>query len=55
MMAIAALFSIAFSIAGLWLSWVFDLASGATIILVASVVFLFNAFLNLRRDGRTAS
>lgn len=55
MMGLAILFSIAFNIAGLWLSWVFDLASGATIILTASVVFLLNAFLNLRSGGRTAS
>lgn len=48
MMALASLLSILFSIAGLSLSWVFDLASGATIILVASVVFLVNALLNLR-------
>ena len=49
MMALGTLFSILFSLAGLWLSWVFDLASGATIILVASLVFLFNA---LARTGK---
>lgn len=43
MMGLSILLSIAFSIAGLWLSWLFDLASGATIILVAALVFLFNA------------
>ena len=50
MMALGTLFSILFSIVGLWLSWVFDLASGATIILVAALVFLFNA---LARTGKS--
>jgi zinc transport system permease protein len=48
MMALAIVFSIVFSIAGLWLSWVFDVASGATIILVASFVFLVTALMKAR-------
>jgi zinc transport system permease protein len=52
MMAVGTLFSILFSIAGLWLSWVFDLASGATIIMVAALVFLISALLRLGGDRR---
>jgi zinc transport system permease protein len=48
MMVLAIAFSVMFSIAGLWLSWVFDVASGATIILVASFVFLVTALLKAR-------
>ena len=48
MMALAIAFSVMFSIAGLWLSWVFDVASGATIILVASFVFLVTALMKAR-------
>jgi zinc transport system permease protein len=40
MMALAVVLSVAFNLAGLWLSWVFDVASGATVILVAAFVFL---------------
>jgi zinc transport system permease protein len=40
MMALAVLLSLSFSVVGLWLSYLLDVASGATIILVASVVFL---------------
>jgi zinc transport system permease protein len=47
MMVVGTLFSILFSIAGLWLSWVFDLSSGATIIMVAALVFLINALLRI--------
>ena len=55
MMALGTLFSILFSLAGLWLSWVFDLASGATIILVASLVFLFNALARTGKSRRAES
>jgi zinc transport system permease protein len=48
MMALAIAFSVMFSIAGLWLSWVYDVASGATIILVASFVFLVTALMKAR-------
>ncbi|NTU93687.1 MAG: metal ABC transporter permease [Chlorobiaceae bacterium] len=40
MMALAVLFSILFNLVGLWLSWEFDVASGAAVILVAAFVFL---------------
>jgi len=40
MMALASLLSAFFSLAGLWLSWQLDIASGATIIIVAGVTFL---------------
>lgn len=52
MMFIGTLFSTLFSITGLWLSWIFDLASGATIILVASLVFLFTVILRSGGVGR---
>ena len=42
MMALAVALSMLFNVAGLWLSWVFDVASGATVILVAALVFLFS-------------
>jgi zinc transport system permease protein len=41
MMALAVALSVVFNFAGLWLSWVFDVASGATVILVAALVFMF--------------
>jgi zinc transport system permease protein len=53
MMAFSTLFSILFSIAGLWLSWIFDLASGATIIMVAALVFLVNALLGIHGNRQT--
>ncbi|HWR00587.1 MAG TPA: metal ABC transporter permease [Chlorobaculum sp.] len=49
MMVLAIAFSVMFSIAGLWLSWVFDVASGATIILVASFVFLVTSLIKASR------
>lgn len=54
MMALGTLLSMLFSIAGLWLSWVFDLASGATIILVAALVFLLSALVK-SNQGRKPS
>ncbi|NTU53467.1 MAG: metal ABC transporter permease [Chlorobiaceae bacterium] len=54
MMLFGTLFSTLFSISGLWLSWVFDLASGATIILVASLVFLFTTLLNYRGTSNSS-
>jgi zinc transport system permease protein len=50
MMVFGMAFTIFFSISGLWLSWAFDMASGATIILVASFVFLVNALLCSKRS-----
>jgi zinc transport system permease protein len=52
MMGVGTLFASLFSIAGLWLSWVFDLASGATIILVAALVFLANALFGAGKARR---
>ena len=52
MMALGTLFSILFSIAGLWLSWIFDLASGATIIMVAALAFLLNALFGAGKTRR---
>ncbi|TCD47723.1 metal ABC transporter permease [Chlorobium sp. N1] len=40
MMALATVLSLLFSVIGLWLSYLFNLASGATIILVAAAAFL---------------
>ncbi|MDP2917666.1 MAG: metal ABC transporter permease [Dehalococcoidia bacterium] len=40
MMLLSVLFSMAFTFGGLWLSFQLDLASGATIIILAGVVFL---------------
>ena len=40
MMALAVALSVLFNVSGLWLSWVFDVASGATVILVSALVFL---------------
>ncbi|TNJ38725.1 metal ABC transporter permease [Chlorobaculum thiosulfatiphilum] len=54
MMATGILLAGLFSIAGLWLSWIFNLASGATIILVAALVFLVNALLRAGKSRQTA-
>ena len=52
MMAVAILFGMAFSLGGLWFSYQFDLASGATTILFSGVTFVvFSAISNLRRRG----
>lgn len=40
MMVLATFFSAGFSLAGLWLSWQLDIASGAAIIVFAGMVFL---------------
>ena len=51
MMALASLLGIAFTTLGLWFSYVWDLTSGATIILVAGVTYLLSMVLKpaLRR------
>jgi len=46
MMVFSSLLGIAFTTAGLWLSYTFDLTSGASIILVAGVVFLFSLIID---------
>ncbi len=40
MMALAIVLAVMFNLVGLWLSWVFDIASGATVILVAAFTFV---------------
>jgi len=42
MMVLATLFAMIFNLAGLWLAYTFDLTSGATIILVATVGFFIS-------------
>jgi len=44
MMLLSTLLGIAFTTSGLWLSYIFDLTSGATIIIVAGVAFLLASF-----------
>ncbi|EFK07560.1 ABC 3 transport family protein [delta proteobacterium NaphS2] len=46
MMLLSSILSICFTFLGLWLSYVFDITSGATIILVAGVGFFFSQILN---------
>jgi zinc transport system permease protein len=57
MMLFSVFFSAVFVISGLWLSYVLDLASGATIILVSGALFLLSLGLSrlLRRRQRGAS
>lgn len=50
MMVLASILGIVFTTAGLWLSYTFNLTSGATIILVAALVYLLSAITQpLRR------
>ena len=50
MMLLSTLLGIAFTTSGLWLSYAFDLTSGATIILVAGVAFLLaSSYRNIAR------
>jgi zinc transport system permease protein len=46
MMVLSVLFSISFMLIGLWLSYAFNLTSGATIILVAAAGFLVSLFID---------
>ena len=46
MMVLASILGIFFTISGLWLSYAYDLTSGATIILVAGVGFFFSQVLD---------
>ncbi len=52
MMLLAVLFGAVFTFGGLWLSFLFDLASGATIILLGGVVLLASFAFSRRRRGR---
>jgi zinc transport system permease protein len=52
MMLLAVVFGMFFTLSGLWLSYEFDLASGATIILVAAAVLIaYFGVSRLRRTG----
>ena len=51
MMALGTLFSLAFSVAGLVVSWQLDLPSGAVVVLVAGATFLVASGLRMRRKA----
>ena len=51
MMALGTLFSLAFSVAGLIVSWKLDLPSGAVVVLVAGATFLVASALRMRRKA----
>ncbi len=51
MMVLATIFSLAFSVAGLIVSWSLDLPSGAVVVLVAGATFLTVSALKLRRKA----
>jgi zinc transport system permease protein len=56
MMLLSVLFSVIFTLGGLWLSFLLDLASGATIILFAGVVFIgYMAFAKIIRKKERSS
>jgi zinc transport system permease protein len=47
MMALSSLLGIFFTVAGLWLSYSYDLTSGATIVMVAGVAFFISQALDM--------
>ena len=51
MMALGTFFSLAFSVAGLIVSWKLDLPSGAVVVLVAGATFLVASGLRMRRKA----
>lgn len=52
MMIVSCLLSVIFTLIGLWLSYKYDLTSGATIILVAGAAFFFSQILDMiKREG----
>lgn len=55
MMFLSFLLSCFFTMVGLWVSYVFNLTSGATIIMVAGVCFFISLFLELLRTRRPFS
>jgi len=55
MMFISFLLSCLFTMVGLWVSYVFNLTSGATIIMVAGVCFFISLFFELVRSRRPFS
>ena len=54
MMVLSSLLSICFTLSGLWLSYAFDLTSGATIILVAGVGFFISLVLDFIKRKMTS-
>ena len=54
MMVFSSILSICFTLSGLWLSYAFDLTSGATIILVAGVGFFISLVLDFIKRKRTS-
>ncbi|MFO8084981.1 MAG: iron chelate uptake ABC transporter family permease subunit, partial [Desulfobacterales bacterium] len=50
MMILSSLLSIMFSLTGLWLSFTFNLTSGATIIMVAAAVFFLSFMMDFVRE-----
>ena len=55
MMFLSFLLSCFFTMAGLWVSYVFNLTSGATIIMVAGVFFFIALFFEFLKSGRLFS
>jgi zinc transport system permease protein len=51
MMVLSTILGVAFTLSGLWLSYLFDLSSGATIILVAGAVFFLSYVIDLLGNG----
>ncbi len=54
MMVLSSILSICFTLSGLWLSYAFDLTSGATIILVAGVGFFISLVLDFLKAKGTS-
>ena len=54
MMVLSSLLSICFTLSGLWLSYAFDLTSGATIILVAGIGFFISLVLDFIKRKMTS-
>ena len=55
MMFLSFFLSCFFTTAGLWISYVFNLTSGATIIMVAGVCFFISLFFEFLKSGRLFS
>lgn len=55
MMVLSSFLGIAFTVVGLWLSYRYDLTSGATIILVAGTAFFLSAFSDRIKKGTSGA
>jgi zinc transport system permease protein len=55
MMALASLLSMVFTLAGLWISYQLNLASGATIIMVAGFAFFLSLGIDAVASHRTTA